>query len=58
MPSPKKQKNLKQVDEWGTAEWKLAFEQKNAAYEKLKTEFKAISVYLHRALGRIQENIL
>ena len=58
MPSPKKQKQVKPIEQWGAAEWKTAFEQKNAAYEKLKDEFKAISVFLHRALGRIQENIL
>lgn len=58
MPSQKKQKQIKPIEQWGAAEWKLAFEQKNAAYEELKKEMKGISVYLHRALGRIQESII
>ena len=57
MTNPKKQKQIKPIEQWGATEWKVAFEQKNAAYEDLKKELKGILVYLHRAIGRIQENI-
>ncbi len=57
MPPKRNQKQVKPIEEWGAAEWQTAFNQKNAAYESLKKELRGILVYLHRAIGRIQENI-
>ncbi|GAI74851.1 unnamed protein product [marine sediment metagenome] len=57
MTTRKNQKQIKPIEQWGATEWKAAHEQKNAAYEELKKELKGILVYLHRAIGRIQENI-
>ena len=53
----KKQPQINPIEEWGSKEWETAFNQKNAAYEDLKKELRGILVYLHRAIGRIQENI-
>ncbi len=57
MASKKNQTQVKPIEEWGVKEWEAAFNQKNAAYEDLKKELRGILVYLHRAIGRIQENI-
>ena len=57
MTPRRKQPQVKPIEQWGAAEWQTAFNQKNAAYESLKKELKGILVYLHRAIGRIQENI-
>ena len=57
MTPKRKQPQVKPIEQWGVAEWKTAFNQKNAAYEDLKKELRGILVYLHRAIGRIQENI-
>lgn len=53
--SKKKVKYIKPAEEWGVAEWKTAFEQSNRKYHDLVKELKGIFVFLHRALGKIQE---
>ena len=48
---------VKPIEEWGAEEWEFAFNKKNADYEQLKKQMKGIFIYLHRAIGKIQEII-
>ena len=45
----------KPIEEWTAKEWETAYNILNAKFENLRKELKGIFVYLHRALGKIQE---
>ena len=45
------------IEEWGVSEWQTAYNILNDKYEGLKKDLKGIFVYLHRAIGKIQESI-
>lgn len=57
MTSKKKQPQVKPIEQWTAKEWEVAYNQKNVEFEALKKELKGIFVYLHRAIGKIQEII-
>lgn len=57
MPPKRNDPKPKPIEQWGVAEWQAAYNKKNADYDLLKKEIKGIFVYLHRALGKIQEII-
>lgn len=57
MPTRRNDPKPKPIEQWTAKEWEIAFNQKNADFEALKKELKAVFVYLHRALAKIQEII-
>ena len=57
MPKRMNDPKVKPIEEWGAEEWEAAFNKKNADYEQLKKQMKGIFIYLHRAIGKIQEII-
>jgi len=57
MPPRRNDPKPKPIEQWGVAEWKAAYNKLNANYGDLKKQLSAILVYLHRAIGRIQETI-
>lgn len=50
-------KETKPIDEWGVEEWKQAYEVLNKTQTGLKLQLKQLFIYLHRALGKLQEII-
>jgi len=57
MPKRRNDPTVKPMEEWGVDEWRMAYNVLNAKFEALKKDLKGIFVYLHRAIGKIQEII-
>jgi len=57
MPKRIADAQIKPIEEWGAKEWEVAYKRLNDKLEELKSQFKYISVYLHRAIAKIQETI-
>ena len=57
MPKYMNDPKPKPIEEWGAEEWQTAYNNLNAKFEEVRKQLKAIKVFLHRAIARIDETI-